>query len=205
MASGTEVSGCPESSEVESRPPSLVSAAVPYLISACIVRLAYRGRAAAHHIDRHRSPGRGLQGHQLCCGCPPVANDSELLLPGQRVRTAERRMRGAQAPRRVVTQAIFKKAQKAIKAAPQKAQSAVKGAQSQAKKVQRQAPAPLKKAQGAAKKAQKKAPSPIKKAQSALKSGTKRTKGWFGGAGGAQDLDKWYGARPAEHLPPRPG
>jgi hypothetical protein len=134
-----------------------------------------------------------------------MASDSELLLPGQRVRTPERRVRRAQAPRRVVTQAIFKKAQKAIKAAPQKAQSAVKGAQSQAKKVQRQAPAPLKKAQGAAKKAQKKAPSPIKKAQSALKSGTKRTKGWFGGAGGAQDLDKWYGARPAEHLPPRPG
>ena len=99
-----------------------------------------------------------------------------------------------QVPRRVVTQAIFKKAQKAVKAAPQKAQSAVKSAQSATKKLQRQAPAPLKKAQSAAKKVQRQAPSPIKKAQSALKSGSKRTKGWLGGAGGAQDLDKWYGA-----------
>ena len=36
--------------------------------------------------------------------------------------------------------------------------------------------------------------SPVKKAVSALKSGSKRTKGWLGGEGGAQDLDKWYGA-----------
>ena len=33
----------------------------------------------------------------------------------------------------------------------------------------------------------------MKKAASALKSGSKRTKGWLGGEGGAQDLDKWYG------------
>ena len=38
-SSATEVSACSESCEVASRPPSLVSAAVPYLISACLVRL----------------------------------------------------------------------------------------------------------------------------------------------------------------------
>ena len=34
----------------------------------------------------------------------------------------------------------------------------------------------------------KAAPPSIKKA-----TGSKRTGGWLGGAGGAQDLDKWYG------------
>ena len=47
-----------------------------------------------------------------------------------------------------------------------------------------QAPA---KAQTAAKKVQKKAPA------AARKTGAKATKGWLGGAGGAQDLDRWYG------------
>ena len=51
----------------------------------------------------------------------------------------------AQVPRRVVTQAIFKKAQKAAKAAPQKAASATK-------KLQKSAPSPVKKVQSAAKK-----------------------------------------------------
>jgi hypothetical protein len=38
----------------------------------------------------------------------------------------------------------------------------------------------------------KAAPPSIKKAI-----GGKKTGGWLGGAGGAQDLDKWYGERPA--------
>ena len=37
----------------------------------------------------------------------------------------------------------------------------------------------------------KAAPPAIKKA-----TGGKKTGGWFGGAGGAQDLDKWYGEGP---------
>ena len=135
-----------------------------------------------------------------------------------------------------MTQAIFKKAQKAAKAAPQKAASATK-------KLQRSAPSPVKKVQSAAKKvphgllpcntctsalhcfgsrgalatdsrpltgsdfvactwrvgdarlvvSQVQKASPVKKAASALKAGSKRTKGWLGGEGGAQDLDKWYG------------
>ncbi len=46
------------------------------------------------------------------------------------------------------------------------------------------------------KKAAAKAPAvkaPVKKAAAVLKSGTKTTRGWLGGAGGAQNLDKWYG------------
>jgi hypothetical protein len=44
----------------------------------------------------------------------------------------------------------------------------------------------------AAPKAPKQAPKAAKKA--AVKpSGTKTTRGWLGGAGGAQGLDKWYG------------
>ena len=38
----------------------------------------------------------------------------------------------------------------------------------------------------------KAAPSAFKKATG----GKKSTGGWLGGAGGAQDLDKWYGERP---------
>ena len=53
--------------------------------------------------------------------------------------------RAAQVPHRVVTQAVFKKAQKAAKAAPAKAASATK-------KLQKSAPSPVKRVQSAAKK-----------------------------------------------------
>lgn len=46
----------------------------------------------------------------------------------------------------------------------------------------------------AAKKVAKKAPAPVKRAASG-------TKGWLGGEGGAQDLDKWYGPSRVLFLP----
>lgn len=61
---------------------------------------------------------------------------------------------------------------------------APKKAEKTAKKVQKQAP----------KKVQKAAPKAIKSPKKQLKKGaSKATKGWFGDAGGAQSLDKWYG------------
>ena len=80
---------------------------------------------------------------------------------------------------RVQTQALFKKAEKTAKR--------------QASSVTQKAKGAVGKAQKTAKKAQKTAPSPIKKAQKAVSGNSKRTKGWLGGAGGAQGLDKWYG------------
>ena len=81
---------------------------------------------------------------------------------------------------RVQTQALFKKAEKTAKRQSsgigQKAKQAVSKVQKSAKKS-----------------APKSAPSPIKKAQKAVSRGGKKTKGWLGGAGGAQGLDKWYG------------
>jgi hypothetical protein len=52
-----------------------------------------------------------------------------------------------------------------------------------------------KKAEKTASKVQKTASKVTKKATQQIKKATggKRTKGWFGGVGGAQDLDKWYG------------
>lgn len=58
----------------------------------------------------------------------------------------------------------------------------LQGAKKAQKKVQKAAPR-------AAQKVKKQAPAKAKKAVG----GGGRTKGWFGGAGGAQDLDKWYG------------
>ena len=58
---------------------------------------------------------------------------------------------------------------------------APKKAEKAAKKVQKQAP----------KKVQKQAPK--KPAKQLKKGASKATRGWFGGAGGAQSLDKWYG------------
>ena len=72
------------------------------------------------------------------------------------------------AAERVQTQALFNK----------------KGAQKQVKKAEKQ----VKKVQKTATKQASKAVSQVKKA-----AGGKRTKGWFGEAGGAQGLDKWYG------------
>ena len=71
----------------------------------------------------------------------------------------------------------------------------------QLKKVAQKVPSPpkkpVKKAQQAVKKAApsfKKAPAPFKKAAKKATGGG--GKGWLGGAGGAQDLDKWYGEGP---------
>ncbi|KAK9829526.1 hypothetical protein WJX72_006332 [[Myrmecia] bisecta] len=90
----------------------------------------------------------------------------------------------ASAPR-VQVQAIFKK-----KAAPQKAsQKATQVVKKAATQVKRAAPA---------------APKPVKKAASAVRKaspGRKGTKGWLGGAGGADNLDKWYGPSRALYLP----
>ena len=79
---------------------------------------------------------------------------------------------------RVQTQALFKKAEKTAK---RQGSGIAQKAKQATSKVQ--------------KSAKKSAPSPIKKAQKAVSraSGGKKTKGWLGGAGGAQGLDKWYG------------
>ena len=79
---------------------------------------------------------------------------------------------------RVQTQALFnfKKAQKDVKREASKVTQKAKKATS---KVQ--------------KSAKKSAPSPFKKAQKAVSGSGKKTKGWLGGAGGAQGLDRWYG------------
>lgn len=80
---------------------------------------------------------------------------------------------------------VVKQAQKAVQQAPKKAEKT-------AKKVQKQAP----------KKVQKAAPKPAKKPVKQLKKGaSKATKGWLGGQGGAQSLDKWYGPDRALFLP----
>ncbi len=73
------------------------------------------------------------------------------------------------AAERVQTQAIFGKP-KAAKKAESKVQKTATKVQKTASKVQKQATKQVKK----------------------VASG-KKTKGWFGGVGGAQDLDKWYG------------
>lgn len=57
--------------------------------------------------------------------------------------------------------------------------------QTQARKVQKAAP----KVARAAPKVARAAPKVARKAAG----GGRATKGWLGGAGGAQDLDKWYG------------
>eukprot|EP01025_Chloroclados_australasicus_P052428 TRINITY_DN6111_c0_g1_i1.p2 TRINITY_DN6111_c0_g1~~TRINITY_DN6111_c0_g1_i1.p2 ORF type:complete len:343 (+),score=60.02 TRINITY_DN6111_c0_g1_i1:762-1790(+) len=73
-----------------------------------------------------------------------------------------------------------------------KANKAQKKAGTVAKKVQKQAP----------KKVQKQAPKPVKKAVSAVKSAVPGgTRGWLGGTGGAQNLDKWYGPSRVLFLP----
>ena len=79
---------------------------------------------------------------------------------------------------RVQTQALFKKAEKTAK---RQGSGIAQKAKQATSKVQ--------------KSAKKSAPSPIKKAQKAVSraSSGKKTKGWLGGAGGAQGLDKWYG------------
>ena len=105
-------------------------------------------------------------------------------------------MSSAKVAERVQTQALFNKkttktATKQVKKVEQKAKSAVP----QLKKAVPQ----LKKAVPQLKKA---APQLQKKATQVQKSVTKQakkatsgkaTKGWFGGTGGASDLDKWYG------------
>ena len=75
------------------------------------------------------------------------------------------------------------------KSATKKIKQPLKQAGSQAKKIAKKAPSP------------KQAPKPIKKAASqassqvnrASKAASRASKGWLGGAGGAQDLDNWYG------------
>lgn len=94
-------------------------------------------------------------------------------------------MKSARAAERVQTQALFNK-----KASPKKAASQAKGTvKSVQKKVQKsvQKAVPQKAAQ-AFKKGPQKAVKAVKKA-----TGGKGTKGWFGGVGGASDLDRWYG------------
>lgn len=49
---------------------------------------------------------------------------------------------------------------------------------------------------GKSKPAAKAAPKTVKKA-APVKRSSSGTKGWLGGEGGAQDLDKWYGEYPA--------
>jgi light-harvesting complex II chlorophyll a/b binding protein 5 len=102
----------------------------------------------------------------------------------------------ASAPRLQV-QAIFKKKP------AQEAQNAKKSATQVLRKAQTQ----VKKAAPSIKKA---APAPAKKAQTQVrrvanqvqrKSGTRATKGWLGGAGGPDNLDKWYGPSRALYLP----
>lgn len=80
---------------------------------------------------------------------------------------------------KVQTQALFKKAEKTAKRVGSQVTQKAKGAAGKAQKT-----------------AKKSAPSPFKKAQKAVSkaSGSSRkTKGWLGGVGGAQGLDKWYG------------
>lgn len=77
---------------------------------------------------------------------------------------------------RVQTQAIF--GRKSAKKAEQTASKVQSKVQKTAGKVQKQAT-----------KVQKQATKQVKKATA----GGKRTKGWFGGVGGPQDLDRWYG------------
>jgi len=79
---------------------------------------------------------------------------------------------------KVQTQALFKKAEKTAKRVGSQVTQKAKGAAGKAQKT-----------------AKKSAPSPFKKAQKAVSkaSGSRKTKGWLGGVGGAQGLDKWYG------------
>jgi hypothetical protein len=95
-------------------------------------------------------------------------------------------MSSAKAAERVQTQALFNKkatktATKQVKQVQKKAQKAVPQLQ---KKVQKAVPQLQKKAT----QVQKSATKQVKKAASG-----KSTKGWFGGVGGASDLDRWYG------------
>ena len=98
-------------------------------------------------------------------------------------------MKSASSPVQKTTQALFGKKQ--AKQAPKKAagaadklKQAVGGATQKAQKqVKRSAPAAP---------SPKKAGSQVKKA--AKKAAPKGTKGWLGGAGGAKDLNKFYGA-----------
>ena len=86
------------------------------------------------------------------------------------------------------------------KTATKKLKNAASQAQKQVKKVAKQAPKP---STQKTKKAVKKAPQPVKKAASQAQSVKDRWQegaeddqggvGWVGGAGGPQDLDKWYG------------
>ena len=94
-------------------------------------------------------------------------------------------MSSAKAAERVQTQALFNKkttktATKQVKKVEQKAKSALP----QLNKLKKAVPQLQKKAGQAQKSVTKQA----KKATSG-----KSSKGWFGGAGGASDLDKWYG------------
>eukprot|EP00891_Asterochloris_glomerata_P002212 jgi/Astpho2/2212/Aster-03198 len=120
---------------------------------------------------------------------------------------------GQQAPKQFHCQAFFKKAQKeagsAQKTAQKKAAQAPKKAQQPAKKatqiLKKALPsAPKTQAKSAVKQAKKAAPKPPspKPLARAAKGGSKRTKGWLGeAAGGAQNLDKWYGPDRALFLP----
>ena len=112
---------------------------------------------------------------------------------------------GQQAPKQFQCQAFFKKAQKEAgsvqKTAQKKAAQAPKKAQQPAKKatqiLKKALPsAPKTQAKSAVKQAKKAAPKPPspRPLARAAKGGSKRTKGWLGeAAGGAQNLDKWYG------------
>lgn len=91
---------------------------------------------------------------------------------------------------------LGKKAEKAGKTATKKVKSAGKTATKKVAAPVKKAAAPVKKA---AQKVKKAAPS-TKKVQSVARKAVSAKGGWLGGAGGAQDLDKWYGEHPA---PPR--
>lgn len=98
-------------------------------------------------------------------------------------------MSSAKMAERVQTQAFFsskapKKAEKAAKVAPKKAEKAVKQIE---KKVQKAVP----QAKKVVPQVQKKAAQVTKQVKKAASG--KSTKGWFGGQGGASDLDRWYG------------
>jgi len=68
-----------------------------------------------------------------------------------------------------------------------------------AKEVKKAAPkAPQAQARRAVTQVKRAAPAPVRRAAS---SGGKRTGGWLGGAGGAADLDKWYGPSRVLFLP----
>ena len=93
-------------------------------------------------------------------------------------------------------QKIQKEAKKAVRGLPNPFAGTQKTPQKAVKKASKSLPSLPKNPFGGAKQAGKKVQKAAKKAPSRAKSavaGGSKTKGWFGGEGGAQDLDKWYG------------